>query len=107
MVDTTVINVGIDTTICLNDPSIQLQGFTPTGGTWLGTDVNSSGLFTPSSAGSFLLKYTYEEPIKGCKSEDYKMITIHDLPIIEAGGDTTLCSSSDSSKKYRQILHCL
>ncbi|MFK7947117.1 MAG: PKD domain-containing protein, partial [Saprospiraceae bacterium] len=94
VVDTTVINAGSDQTACLNEPAFQLTGFTPTGGIWSGTDVNAAGIFTPTTVNSFVLKYTYAEPINGCISEDYKTIVINDLPIPNAQDDTTLCASN-------------
>jgi PKD repeat protein len=92
VVDTTVIDAGLDQTACLNEPAFLLTGFSPTGGIWTGINIDSIGIFTPTSEGSFLLKYTFAESVNGCISEDTKTITINALPIPEAQSDTTLCA---------------
>jgi PKD repeat protein/microcompartment protein CcmK/EutM len=94
VVDTTVIDAGLDQTACLNEPAFLLTGFSPTGGIWTGINIDSIGIFTPTSEGSFLLKYTFAESVNGCISEDTKTITINALPIPEAQSDTTLCAVS-------------
>jgi gliding motility-associated-like protein len=54
---------GRDTTLCadLRQP-FQLRGFSPAGGTWSGTGVTATGIFTPPNTnnrgGIFLLTYT-------------------------------------------------
>jgi hypothetical protein len=40
------VNAGNDLSICTGSGGNTLTGFTPTGGTWSGTGVTSSGLYT-------------------------------------------------------------
>lgn len=63
----------ISNTPCAGSAAIALNG-TPSGGTYAGTGV-SSGSFTPSSAGSFTVTYTYTNT-SGCSASDAKVITV-------------------------------
>jgi PKD repeat protein len=72
-------DAGPDFSICQNAPSVQLAGFSPSGGTWSGsTMVSSSGLFTPNTVGSFTLTYTYGTGT--CLSTDDLVVTVNQLP---------------------------
>ena len=51
-------NAGSDETICHLESPYTLFGFSPAGGTWSGTDVSPSGVFTPSATGAYVLTYT-------------------------------------------------
>lgn len=92
VVDTPSVFAGNDQTACLNEPAFQLLGYSPLTGVWSGDSVTTSGEFGSSIAGTYILTYTVTESIYGCTNFDTKTITIHDLPIIDASEDTTLCT---------------
>ncbi|WP_319942133.1 SdrD B-like domain-containing protein, partial [Portibacter marinus] len=50
--------------LCVGGSAVQLSA-SPSGGTFSGQSVNSSGLFTPSSVGNKVVTYTYSE--NGCE----------------------------------------
>ena len=97
---------GLDSTVCGNDPNIQLAG-TVTGGSGLGYwTTNGTGIFTPSdsvlnpvyspsaadiSGGGVYLILT---PLNSCLPlSDSLTLTITPPTIVNAGTDTTVCSS--------------
>ena len=51
-------NAGSDETICHLESPYTLFGLSPAGGTWSGTDVSPSGVFTPTATGAYVLTYT-------------------------------------------------
>lgn len=63
----------ITSTPCEGSAAIALNG-TPSGGSYSGTGV-ASGSFTPASAGSFTVTYTYTNT-SGCSASDSKVITV-------------------------------
>jgi len=50
-------NAGNDTTVCLNSGTLTLIGI-PSGGTWSGTNISSSGIFNTNTLGTFQLFYS-------------------------------------------------
>jgi hypothetical protein len=88
---TIAVDAGSNQTLCSNSPSITLNG-SPAGGTWSGTGVNASGVFTPSSAGSGNKVLTYT--VSGsCGGTDQLTITVNTAPTVNAGIDQTYCKS--------------
>ncbi|MFM9985750.1 MAG: PKD domain-containing protein [Flavobacteriales bacterium] len=87
---TPVVNAGADQTLCTNSGATVLTGFSPAGGTWSGAGVNAGGTFTPTTAGNFLLTYTYTTGL-GCSANDTKTITVITPAVINAGSDQSLC----------------
>ncbi len=88
-----LVTAGSDTTLCIDGVDFPITGL-PTGGVWSGTGViNPTGIFSPTTAGagSQLLTYSYTDA-NGCSSSDNKNITIHPLPIVDAGPDSTACN---------------
>lgn len=63
----------ITSTPCAGSAPITLNG-TPAGGTYSGTGV-SAGAFTPSTAGSFTVSYTYTNT-SGCSASASQVITV-------------------------------
>ena len=51
-------NAGANEFICFGNTPLTLTGFSPAGGTWSGTNVSPSGVFTPATTGAFILTYT-------------------------------------------------
>lgn len=80
-------DVGPDLEFCLNDNAVQLTQ----PGTWSGTDVTATGMFTPNTVGDFTLNYTI---VTGsCPEESQLEISVHGLPVVDAGPDLTSCPS--------------
>ena len=82
-----------DFSTCLNSENANLSA-TPLGGTWTGTGIVSNGVFSPSAAeqGTYVLTYTYIDPITNCSSFDAISATVHPIPTINAGSDISLCN---------------
>ncbi len=72
---TSTLSVGANQTTCTNNLPTQLIG-APVGGTWTGTGVSNTGLFTPMTAGSFYLVYHY------CGYKDSLLMTVNAPPDI-------------------------
>lgn len=86
---------GIDQSVCQNEDPTQLTGFSPTGGTWTGVAVTSSGLFTPASANPGMQVLTYSVTANGCTASSQKVVTVVAAPVVDAGADISICSNSD------------
>jgi len=67
---------GPDERFCSGSSPIQLTSFSPAGGTWSGTGVSASGLFTPSSDLSGSYELTYTVVTNNCSASAVKIITI-------------------------------
>lgn len=80
-------NAGPDTSVCTGTAPVQLTA-TPGGGTWTGA-VSGSGVFTPSSTGSFTATYTYGNG--SCTVSDQATITVLPLPVVDPGPDQSVC----------------
>ena len=81
-------NAGLDAEYCIDQTTATVVGL-PSGGTWTGTNVNTSGLFTINTAGNFPLVYT--TGAGNCLTRDTMIMTIHALPIVNAGNDLEFC----------------
>lgn len=88
VVDPVPADAGADAEICLNAPALTLTGL-PAGGSWSGSNVGAGGVFTPANTGTFLLSYTYGTGT--CLTSDQMEITVHALPLVDAGSDVQLC----------------
>lgn len=91
-----VVDIGGNETVCFSTEEVQFSGI-PTGGTWSGNGVNSSGLFTPGfvTPGS-VVTLTYTVTVNGCSASKTKQITVTDFstPVnVNAGLDQTICIS--------------
>lgn len=99
------VSAGSDITVCANNPSIALGGFSSTGfGTWT---TSGSGTFSPNglngnyipsasdtAAGSVTLTLTSTNN-GGCTAvTDQLIVTITDAPVAIAGGDITVCGNN-------------
>ncbi|QNH61823.1 gliding motility-associated C-terminal domain-containing protein [Hymenobacter sediminicola] len=73
------VQAGPDTTLCADQTNpFQLRGMTPAGGTWSGTGVTPSGLFTPPNTnnrgGIFSLTYNYTS--NSCTNSDTRTVLL-------------------------------
>ncbi len=86
-------DAGLDQSICLGASPIQLTG-SPAGGTWSGTGVTASGLFTPSAAGNVTLTYGF--PAGSCYSPNQMIVNVYGLPTVTVN-DATICAGSSTT----------
>lgn len=86
------VNAGDDVMICLTEGTHQLTGI-PAGGTWSGTDVSGSGVFTPTSTGTFNCTYSYSD-VNNCQNTDVVTVTVIEPSSIDGGPDMELCLNS-------------
>ena len=84
-----IVNAGPDTTACDQPNPFQLS-YSPAGGTWTGTNVSSTGLFTPNGTGTFTLTYTFTNA-NGCTNSDSRVVTIISPTQPDAGPDFAVC----------------
>ena len=93
-----VVDAGNDTTLCNQPIPITLSGL-PSGGTWTGTNITSSGDFTPSGTpsgvGLFENVYTYTD-INGCINSDTMNINVINPTNADAGPDFAVCVDTGS-----------
>jgi len=80
---------------CQTAPAVQLTA-NPTGGTWTGTGVTTSGLFTPSTAGAGQTSVLYLANVNGCSSSKVLSIQVNAPPTVDVGGNETVCFSTDA-----------
>ena len=75
--------------ICVGGNPIQLTA-ADNGGTWTGTGVNSSGLFSPVglNAGTYTVTYSIEG---ACQSQDTEEIDVLVVPVVSIVGDLANC----------------
>lgn len=84
-----VVNAGNDTTLCNQPFPVQFTA-TPSGGSWSGTGVTPTGVFTPTSTGSFTLTYTFSSGA-GCVNSDSRVVTVVNPVPSNAGPDLAVC----------------
>ena len=93
VIDPQAVNAGTDRERCIGAPSFSLTGQSPAGGTWTGSAVvTSNGLVTPSTAGTYTLYYSIGSG--NCAVSDSIILTVHALPVVSAGPDTSSCVST-------------
>ncbi len=88
------VEAGPNQSICENPNDIQLSGFSPAGGTWSGNGVSPDGIFNAQNTpgpGSYLLTYTYIDPLNNCDNSDTIIITIVPNEQADAGPNLTVC----------------
>jgi gliding motility-associated-like protein len=79
------------TPFCSNYPvypiieASEITGIAGTG-SFSGTGVTTSGLFTPFTAGQFPIQYTYISN-RGCLETATQVIIVHAVPVVSAGSD--------------------
>lgn len=73
---------------CPNKNAFPLYWYGPAGGSWTGPKVNAAGLFTPDTAGTYVLTYEW----KGCKST--KTVFVQSIKVPERD---TVCESATAA----------
>ncbi|MEM1323014.1 MAG: PKD domain-containing protein [Bacteroidota bacterium] len=91
------VEAGPPVEICADEPIFDLSGYSPSGGLWTGPGITdpASGTFDPGSLNpdDYQLTYTFTDAV-GCTSYDSLPVTIHPLPVVFAGNDTTFCDAA-------------
>ena len=81
---------------CGNDGAIALSPPNPLGGTWEGPGADGTGGFQTDDAatgpGTYNLIYWYEDPTTGCRDTADHVVTVQEIPTVDAGADTTFCN---------------
>lgn len=81
-------NAGADQSVCVGSANLNLVGL-PAGGTWSGIGVTAGGVYTPSTAGTFVL--TYAVGSGTCVTQDLMIVTVNALPTVLTPGNDVLC----------------
>ena len=88
VVELTIADAGDDIDFCAYGEPIEIIPETPNG-VWTGSNISSSGFFTPIDVGLFDMIYTLGSG--SCLSEDMIQFEVFELPIINAGSDIEIC----------------
>ena len=83
------VDVGPDLEICISDPALPLTATPDSNGLWVGPGVDTLGLFTPDTVGTYELIYRYQG--SSCFAYDTLLITVTDTPQVVARPDTSFC----------------
>ncbi len=98
VINATIANAGPDVEICHNQPAFNLSSPTP-GGTWSaitpGAPFTGASTFNPTSVGTFAMAYNLGSGT--CLTSDTMSVTVHDLPQVDAGVNTTICLNECTS----------
>jgi PKD repeat protein len=87
-----IVNAGQDSVLCNQPISATLTG-TPSGGSWGGQNITTSGVFTPNGTGNFPVVYTYTDG-NSCTNKDTAIVSVVNPSIVIAGNDTAVCLNS-------------
>ncbi|MCF8298190.1 MAG: T9SS type A sorting domain-containing protein, partial [Saprospiraceae bacterium] len=80
--------------VCVSEPIVFLTGGLPTGGTYTGIGVNTSGELIPSIAGIGVHTITYKySDVNGCIDSAQQSITVNPLPIVTLNPFSDICIS--------------
>lgn len=91
------VNAGNDFQICVESAALTLTGQSPTGGTWSGTGVTSSGSFNPTTAGVGIhdLVYSFTNAA-GCMTTNSLTVEVLDFPTFTIMEDVvSVCDSPE------------
>jgi large repetitive protein len=90
VIDPVPANAGQDEEICIGSPNFILP-MNPVGGIWTGTNVGSTGIFSPIIDGTFPLVYSVGAG--NCLTRDTMIFVVHPLPMVNAGNDQDFCAT--------------
>ena len=83
-------NAGPDAVLCQGNTPVQLMGWGPPGGTWVG--VGPGGSFTPSTAGNFNVTYNFGTGT--CATSDQAVINVVPASILNVTPSFSLCADA-------------
>ncbi|MCX6180735.1 MAG: gliding motility-associated C-terminal domain-containing protein [Bacteroidetes bacterium] len=86
------ITTGSPLALCIYDAPKQIAA-TNTGGSWSGTGVSNSGLFTPTAAGTFKVKYTLTGISGLCPDKDSINVVVLDTVNASIQATTSFCQN--------------
>ncbi|MFN5181622.1 MAG: PKD domain-containing protein [Bacteroidota bacterium] len=89
-----IVDAGTYPTFCNQPIPTPLNNATPTGGTWSGPGITSSGIFTPNATGNFTFTYDYTDTITGCSNSDNVTIAVGNAQNANAGTGFKVCKNS-------------
>jgi len=87
VLDSPVVDAGIDLSACVGSGMITLNGASPAGGVFSGTAVTGNQFDTAIGAGTYAVTYSYTNPVTGCSGSDVRNVVINALPTVEAGNN--------------------
>jgi gliding motility-associated-like protein len=82
-------------TLCRSNIATQIAGVSPLGGVFSGVNVTSAGVFTPTQAGVFPLKYVSTNTF-GCKDSSTKPVVVVAPATVVVSNVLPICSTTDS-----------
>lgn len=82
----------IDTSVCESSTPFQLRA-TPAGGSWSGSSVSQTGVFSPTSPGIYRVFYSFT-PQQGCIGTDSVRITVLLRPNINFPAQQPICANA-------------
>ena len=86
-------SAGLDLEVCIDAGTITLVGSNSLGGSgtglWSGNGITSGGQYTVSTVGVYTFTYSYGSGT--CLSTNDMDLTVHDLPVVDAGLDVSFC----------------
>ena len=87
-----IANAGTGFSICLNNPTVILSGFSPLGGTWSGSGITGNS-FSPSIAGTGSHVLTYTFGTGTCLTSDTITVIVKSLPVVMVGSNQSVCQN--------------
>lgn len=93
------ITTGSPQALCIYDAPMQITAIN-NGGTWSGTGVSNSGLFTPTTAGTFKVKYTLTGSGGFCPDKDSITVVVTDTVSAAILATTSFCQNLPPQQLY-------
>ena len=90
-----IVDAGNNISLCNQPIPDTLSGYSPSGGTWSGSNVSSSGVFTPNGVGSFVLTYSYTNS-NNCSNQDNMTVSVINPSIANAGTGFGICNNAST-----------
>ncbi len=92
----TVVNAGMDRSVCANSGVLTLNGFSPTGGQWSGDHVSPAGIFMPQNAGNgaHFSVYTFKDTTTGCVNRDTLVVEVLGVPAANLDSIGRICTNT-------------
>jgi len=87
-----VVSAGMDHSLCVGD-SLVLYGSGALNYSW-NNSITDSVYFTPSNSASYIVAGT---DTAGCIDNDTVLVTVHQLPLVNAGADYSVCAGDTTT----------
>lgn len=92
MVSAPFVDLGVDVDMCRNE-TVELVANSTIVSDYLWQDNSTGETFIASTGGDFWVRVT---DVQGCQATDSLTVTLHELPIVDLGSDTTFCDPNDA-----------